>query len=74
MRSPRRLPAEAANADLLAEYGPQQRDVHEEGQNSPAREPDDLQHDGEHGAGHDEPPEPLSRHQPAQESGGRQEE
>jgi hypothetical protein len=40
-----RLPTEAANRDVLAEYGPQERDVHEERENSPAREPDDLQHD-----------------------------
>lgn len=37
-----RLPAEAVNGDVLAEYEPQERDVHEERENSPAREPDDL--------------------------------
>src|SRR6266566_2944292 len=67
-----RLPAEAVNGDVLAEDEPQERDVHEQRENSPAREPDDLQHDGEHGAGHDEPREPRSRHNPPQERGPRQ--
>lgn len=37
-----RLPTEATNRDVLAEYSPKQRPIHEEGENSPAREPNDL--------------------------------
>ena len=68
------LPAQTANSDVLAEDCPQQRDVYKEGKNSPTGEPYDLQNNGEHGANHDEPLEPLSRQNPSQESGGRQEE
>ena len=36
------LLAQAANRDLPAEHSPQQHDVHEQRENGPAREPDDL--------------------------------
>ncbi|HSB03539.1 MAG TPA: hypothetical protein VLE49_23000 [Anaerolineales bacterium] len=39
------LPAQTTNGDVLSEYCPQERDIHEEGENGPAREPDDLQND-----------------------------
>jgi hypothetical protein len=36
------LPTEAINRDVLAEYGPKQHDIHQEGENSPARKSNDL--------------------------------